>query len=538
MQRSSRLLVLALALIAASCSGSVSEGDNEQSKELNSPTSLGPASSTTTEVPDGLAFVDDARTLRISVPSMVFVAPHLVDETDPVSVLITDLLTDGLTERDSESGFAVPGLADSWEVSDDRLTWTFVLGDRVFGDDAPITAVDVVASLDRVASLGLSSLSGPNLWPIEGWDAASSTESSVSGIVAVDARTVEITLTEPFEPLPEILAGVSFGVYPAALGDIGSLPMSSSIRFLPTELWEDGFRMTGEPAAGEISAIEILVDPQGTLIAAGETDLAIGVDPDQPLGDLRGSTIQRSADAFFAMNAQLAPFDDVMIRQAIVHAVDREAIRAEFFADTGLMQGFVPQAVPGGSADVCGERCALDVDQARLLVEASPSRDIAFTIDYFVDEGDDDTEQRMAEQIASSLRDVGLVATARSHRSIDYGRRAANGELGLFRFGSVSTTLSAEADLGAMFHTAGRDNLSGTSIEQFDEFIAAARLETNPVVRASIYRDAERLLFTEAVALPLAEFRHHVAFTDALEAAGLEPDGSLDLDSIVFARSG
>jgi len=289
---------------------------------------------------------------------------------------------------------------------------------------------------------------------------------------------------------------------------------------------------------GEISAIEILVDPQGTLIAAGETDLAIGVDPDQPLGDLRGSTIQRSADAFFAMNAQLAPFDDVMIRQAIVHAVDREAIRAEFFADTGLMQGFVPQAVPGGSADVCGERCALDVDQARLLVEASPSRDIAFTIDYFVDEGDDDTEQRMAEQIASSLRDVGLVATARSHRSIDYGRRAANGELGLFRFGSVSTTLSAEADLGAMFHTAGRDNLSGTSIEQFDEFIAAARLETNPVVRASIYRDAERLLFTEAVALPLAEFRHHVAFTDALEAAGLEPDGSLDLDSIVFARSG
>lgn len=536
MRRCLRFLIVAVALIAASCSGSASDSENQQSRELNSPTTVAPASSTT-EVPDGLAFAEDSRTLRISVPSMDFLAPHLVDETDAVSVLVTDLLTDGLTERDPENGFAVPSLADSWTVSDDRLTWTFMLGDRTFGNDAQITADDVVASLNRVASLGLSSLSGPNLWPVEGWDAAATADVLVSGIVATDAETVEITLTEPFEPLPEILAGVSFGVYPADTDDVGELPMSSSAQFVPTALWEDGFRVASDPVAGEISVIDILVDPEGTLIAAGETDLAIGVDPDQPLGDLRGSTIQRSADAFFAMNAQLAPFDDVMIRQAIVKAVDRDAVRETFFPNAGLMQGFVPHGVPGGSADACGERCAVDVEQARLLVEASPSRNIAFTVDYFAEDGADDTEQRMAEQIASSLRDVGLVATARSHRPSDYGIRAANGELGLFRFGSVSTTLSAEVDLGAMFQTAGRDNLSGTSIDRFDELIAAARLEANPVVRAAIYGDAERLLFAQAVALPLVEFRHHVAFTDAIEAASLEPDGSLDLDSIAFAPS-
>ena len=536
MQRVVRILLLVVALVAASCSGDASpETNNAQpgSRELSAP-----SSSSTTVVPDGLAFSDaSAGTLRVSVPAIEFVAPHLLDETDAVAVLVTDLLTDGLTERDYESGHAVPGLADSWSLSDDHLTWTFELGDFTFGDGTPITGADVVSSLNRVANRGLDSLSGPNLWPIEGWEAAATPDVPVAGLVSDGESRVLITLTERFEALPEILAGVTFGIYPEVAQEVDTLPTSSSAHYVPTAVWEDGFRVSGDPDSSAISTIEVFIDPERTMLAAGETDLAVGVDPDEPLEDLQGTTIQRSADVFYAMNAGQAPFDDVMIRQAIVHAIDREAIRAEFFPHAGLMQGFVPQAVPGGSADACGESCSYDVDQAQLLVDASPSRDVEFTVDYFVSEGDDDTEQRLAEMITSALREVDLVATARSHTPADYGVRAANGDLGLFRFGSVSATLAAEADLGAMFHTAGRDNLSGTSIERFDAFIAAARLEANPVVRASIYADAERVLFSEAVVLPLAEFRHHLAFTDVLESAGLEPDGSLDLDAIVFASN-
>lgn len=536
MQRVVRILLVALALLASSCSGGdapVSDNAEPGSRELSTP-----SSSSTTDVPDGLAFVDEGnRTLRVSVPSIDFIAPHLLDETDAVSVLVTDLLTDGLTERDLASGLAVPGLADSWTVSDDRLTWTFQLGDFTFGDGTPITPADVVASLNRVAAEGLDSLSGPNLWPIDGWDAAAAADVSVAGIIGDGESRVQITLTEQFEALPEVLAGATFAIYPEVESDVGTLPTSSSAYFTPTAIWEDGFRVSSDSESRAISTIEIFIDPEQTMLAAGETDLAVGVDPDEPLGDLRGATVQRSADAFFAMNAASAPLDDVMIRQAIVHAVDREAIRAEFFPNAGPMQGFVPQSVPGGSADACGESCRFDVEQARLLVDASPNKGIEFTVDYFVAEGDDDSEQRLAEMVASALREVGLIATARSHTPEDYGARAANGELGVFRFGSVSTTLTAEADLGAMFHTAGRDNLSGTSIERFDALIGAARLEANPVVRASIYGDAERVLFAEAAVLPLAEFRHHLAFTEVLESAGLEPDGSLDLEAIVFASN-
>lgn len=527
--------LLTFALLATACSSAPAEQDGAASETTSS---LAPDAPDVPgdSAPDGLAFTStEPYTLRISVPSMDFVAPHEVDETNSVEVLLTDLLTDGLTVRDSVSGIAAPGVASSWSSDEDGLVWTFTLGDSTFGDGSPILAADVVASLNRVADRGVASISGTNLWPIVGWEALD--DAPVEGVVAVDETTVQIVLSERFEPLPQVLAGVAFGIWPADPTVGATLPISSAIDFTPTALWDDGIRFAGEERAGEVSTIEVFVDPGNTMLEAGETDLAVSVDPEAPLGDLRGATVERSADAFFAMNSSIAPFDDVMIRQAIIHAIDRAALRDQYFPNAGLMQGFVPQHVLGGVPDACGAACEFDVAQAQLLVDASPSRGVEFTVDYYVDESGDDFEQRLAESLVSSLRAIGLLATARSHSVDDYGARAASGVLGLFRFGSVSTTLTAEADLGAMFHTSGRDNLTGTSNARFDELIAAARNEANPVVRASIYESAETLLFGEAVVLPLVEFRHSMAFGPALLGAGLEPDGSLDLSAMEFAPS-
>jgi len=538
-----RLLALALiSLVAASCSSS--SGDAPQAADTST-TTTAPAT-TTTDAPEGLAFADEPLTLRVSVPRLDFVAPHLVDETDAVQVLVTDLLTDGLTVRDTTSGFAAPGVADSWSTSDDGLVWTFLLGNATFGDGTPIEADDVVESLNRVARQGVRSISGPNLWAIEGWEAVgvqvaesadpdAESATQVTGIVAVDAKTVEITVSQRFEPLPEVLGGVTFGVWPTEEAT-GELPISSSIDFQPSELWTDGLRVElPEQVNGEISTIELFVDPTNSMLAAGETDVSVAVDPTEPLGKLRGATVQRSADAFFAMNATIAPFDDPMIRQAIVLATNRTELRDEYYPNAGLMQSFVPQQVPGGVADSCGERCEYDRSKAQQLVDASPSRDVEFTVDYFLAENGDDSDQRLAEAVVSQLRSIGLLATARSHTPEDYGVRAARGELGLFRFGSVSTVPTAEADLGAMFETAGRDNLTGTSIERFDELIAEARSEPDASARADLYEEAELVLFGEAVVLPLVEFRHHLAFGPTLQGVGLEPDGSLDLSQIEFA---
>jgi ABC-type transport system substrate-binding protein len=532
--RASRILLLALTvLVFAACSG-------PEEPSLTAPADSAAPSTTGENEPDTLAFEDpvdelEPITLRISLPRMSFVAPHVVDETDSVQVLVTDLLTDGLTDRDPYTGEVGPGLADSWSISEDRLTWTFLLGERTFSTGAPIVADDVVASLNRVAQQGVQSLSGVNLSVIDGYDEVSIGDATaMTGVTALDASSIAITLTEPFEPLPELLAGVAFGVFPVDIDTTGALPLSSSRSFTPVAMWDEGFRVNAEGRDGIISAVELWVDPDGSLMADGEVDMALGLGDDDVQPGFNSSWAQRSADAFFALNHDVPPFDDPVVRRALLRAIDQSAIRDEFFPTAGVMRGFVPQSVPGGSPDACGDYCDTILRRARGAVRDTGAGDVPFTVDFFVDEADD-SEQALAESLVDALRGVGFNATARAHSVEEYGARIAAGDMAMFRFGSVSTALIADADLAAMFHTDGRDNVTNTSIPEFDALIAEARATSDSAARAAIYAEAEALLFSEGVVVPLVEFRERIVLGERVESAGLEPDGSLDLGSVVFA---
>src|SRR5690606_8369995 len=82
---------------------------------------------------------------------------------------------------------SMPMLADSYEISDDALTYTIVLREGLtFHDGADVTADDVVASLRR--------------WGELSGEGASSFE-NVEDIAATDPTTVTITMTNPFAPL-------------------------------------------------------------------------------------------------------------------------------------------------------------------------------------------------------------------------------------------------------------------------------------------------------------------------------------------------
>lgn len=517
-------------LLAVACSG----GDRAT---LSVPaTSSSPA---TSEDPAALAFSDedesDRGTLRISVPRLTFVAPHVVDETDPVQILVTDLLTDGLTELDPATGRARPALAEDWSVSADRLTWIFTLRSATFSNGDPIRAVDVATSLDRLAARGVDSLSGPNLAVIEGYDAVASGEAtSMSGVTAVDDVTLVLTLRQPYEPLPELLAGVTFGVFPVDIDTRGTLPLSSSVRFRPTVMWEDGFRMSAADTEDGIETLEVWIDPTGDLIDAGEVDVALGLDPEDDFAaSLAVSTPTRAASAYYAFNLNKAPFDDLLMRQAVLQSVDRTMLRDTYFPDAEVMDGVVAESIAGGVEDACAETCTLNGRAAARKIRRSESSGVDFTIDFFVDE-EDSTERLVAEELVAALRDAGLSATARGNSVDEYGELVASGELAMFRFGSVSTALVADAFLQS-FVTGSPDNVTGFASPEFDELILEARATVDADTRDATYAEAEAMLFDQAVIVPLVEFTHWVVHTETIEAIGLEADGSLDLESAVFA---
>lgn len=519
-------LVLAVALTAAACS------------EDKTPVSA-PSTTATTEAPSPLAFSDDEAderpTLRMSVPKVTFVAPHAVDETDPVQVLVTDLMTDGLTERDPVTGRARPALAEDWRVSADRLTWTFTLRPATFSTGDPIRAIDVATSLNRLAALGPESLSGPTLAVVAGYDEVASGEATaMSGLEVVDDSTLVITLAQPYEPLPELLAGVSFGVFPVDIDTRGTLPLSSSVSFRPTAMWEEGFRMAADETEGALEAVEIWIDPTGDLIETGEVDVAVGIDAEDDFAaDISEVAVPRSASAYYAFNVNTEPFSELLVRQAVMQSIDREQIRDEHFPDAIVMNGLIVDSVAGGIEDACDKRCTLNGRAAARKIRRSESGETAFTVDYFADD-DDAVEQRVAQDLVAALRAGGLNATARGHTVDEYGELVASGALPMFRFGSVTTALVADASLRP-FRSESRDNVTGLSMPEFDALILDARATVAHDVRDALYADAEAMLFENAVVVPIVRFQHRLVHSSAIDSISLEPDGSLDLDTLVFA---
>ncbi len=517
--------VVVLVVLLGACSG-------DEPADLLAPTT---STATSTSEPPSLAFADDEipdstlavelepRTLAISVPTFAFRSPAEVDESDPVEVFVTDLLTDGLTQRDAQTGEIVPALADVWSASPDRRTWTFSLGANRFSDGAPVTAADAEASLERVAALGGDSITGPHLGSIDGWTEPAA-DGDVRGIRAIDERTLEIELTTPLEDLPALLASVAFGVLPEVTPEQGALPLSSSMTLTPTALWEDGFRLEAAEPLGLVNAVEVLMDPELTMLEVGETGVAIGFEADEVPESIKTSASPSTARVFFAMNHAAAPFDDPNLRAAVVAAIDTRSVVDEFFPMSGPMTSFLTRG------DGCGFDC-FDPALAERLVADSPAGQTPFSVDYFVVDGDD-REQRLAETIVSQLRTVGFVATARAHPIEDYGRQIDAGNMGLFRFGTAGGAISPERTLAGAFGSDGVDNVSAFSDPLLDSAIGDARSIIDDRARLGAWENIDTTVLDADAVLSIAELRTPIAFGDRVEFVGLEPDGSLDLASI------
>lgn len=121
-----------------------------------------------------------------------------ISEGVPSANILRDLF-EGLTAEDKD-GNIVPGVAESWEISDDGLTYTFHLRDATWTNGDPITADDVVFAWQR----GVNPATGTNyaflLYPIENAEAISTGEEkdlSTLGVKAIDAKTVEVKLVGP-----------------------------------------------------------------------------------------------------------------------------------------------------------------------------------------------------------------------------------------------------------------------------------------------------------------------------------------------------
>ena len=275
--------------------------------------------------------------------------PHL-DPTSAAAGAIDSVLYsnvfEGLT-RFASDGSIIPGLAQSWVISDDGLTYTFKLAEGVtFHDGTTMDAEDVKFSLDRARAEDSA-------------NAQKALFASIADVEAVDASTVKITLSAPNGSLLFNLAwGDAVIVAPESIENIKQAPVGTgAFKFAN---WVQGDNITleknadywGTPAKLDKVTFKFISDPTAAFAAvmAEDVDVFAGYPAPENVpqfeADPRFQVIvgNTEGETILSTNNKMPPFDNVKVREAMAHAIDRQAIidGAMFGLGTPIGTHFAP----------------------------------------------------------------------------------------------------------------------------------------------------------------------------------------------------
>lgn len=312
-----------------------------------------------------------------------------VRSLDPVDVIANGLsggtelaaIYDVLMRYDPESATYEPHLAASLESTDDSTGWTLGLREDVtFSDGTPVDAEAVVASIERYLA--------------EDGGQASLWKRKVASTKAVDARTVEFTMTEPWLDFAYMLATApGMVVAPAASAGAEFRPIGAGpYTFTHYKEGEELLLSAnpsywgGEPALAELR-FRVVPTAQGTLdvVQSGDADLGVLREPhvikDAVESDLGGAMNVVSLGVGLIVNSREdAVTGDVLVRRAIAHALDPETIFARSYSGVGLpgTEMFAEESIwhtgTGGPE--------IDLEEAKRLVEEAKAQGFDGTVRY------------------------------------------------------------------------------------------------------------------------------------------------------------
>jgi peptide/nickel transport system substrate-binding protein len=323
------------------------------------------------------------------------------------SVLYSNVF-EGLT-RFMADGSVVAGLAKSWDISDDGLTYTFMLNEGVmFHDGTDMNADDVKFSLDRARA-------------DDSTNAQKGLFAGIADVTVVDPLTVQVTLAQPNGSFLFNMAwGDAVIVAPESIETIASNPIGTGA-FAFSD-WVQGDRLElvrndaywGDAPALESATFRFISDPTAAFAAvmAEDVDAFVGFPAPENLpqfeADPRFQVLvgNTEGETILSMNNQMPPFDNVLVRQAVSLAIDRQAIidGAMFGYGTPIGTHFAPHNPD--YVDLIANS-AHNPDRAReLLAEAGFADGFTTTLKL----PPPSYARRGGEIIAAQLREVGITA--------------------------------------------------------------------------------------------------------------------------------
>ena len=474
-----------------------------------------------------------------------------VDAQDGNSLVVAGQITENLVYYEMGGTELVPGLATEWSANDDATVWTFNLREGVeFHDGTPFNAEAVKFNIDRwndpnheFSHRDEGKTFVPWTWVFGGTIGEGSI---VDEVIVADEHTVEIHLNQPAPFLPAMFAAIYFQFdSPAAVQEHGAQYGTPSVGSVGTGAfqfveWREGESVTVErydnywdgPAGVEQVVFRPISEPTSRLaeIQAGTIDIAVLLNADDlPVVENNAELEIASAESelnvgYFAFHQTNEPFDDVLVRRAVAHAIDREAITEAFYEGLGVVaEDHIPPTMFGH-----GEPWPYDYDPERaqeLLAEAGYPDGFDTEIWYMpVSRPYFPSPQPIAETIASYLADVGINAELLTEDWTTYLNNYLEGKYPMYMLGWNADYADPDNFFYSFFGPTQEEELGWQNQEVLD-ILNQARQIADEEERAQLYAQLTGVIADEVPSIPMAHNRSLNAVRSNVDGFVMSPLG-------------
>lgn len=402
---------------------------------------------------------------------------------------------EGLLVYDS-TGALVPGIAESYEISDDGLTYTFKIRDDItFHNGKKLTSADVLYTYNHLAGMN-------------GEKAVSSKFASVVSIDAPDEYTFVLTLSEPSA---SFLAFNIIAVLPEGYDEQETSPVGTGpykfVEYVAGQrvVFEKNEDYYEETRAGKVDRVEVYIMTDASAIVAAlmsdQLDLA-GVSKENAalLGDefdLYASP--QNMVQVFALNNTYEPFSDVKVRQAFNYVIDKQEIIAGAHGGnaTELYSNFSP-VMDVYYNDELSDVYTVDIEKAKeLMKEAGYENGFDLTIKV---PGNYTTHVNTAEIIAQQLEQINVNVEI---ETIEWATWLEDVYANAQYEGTVIglTGKLDPNDVLARYTSTYAKNFYKYANEEYDKLIAQAAVELDNDKRVELYKECQKILTEDAAAI-------------------------------------
>lgn len=502
------------------------------------------------ETSRGSAASVDSHSLRGGSLRVILMEPTGLDPLyvdDMYEATITNQIYEGLVRLDEMCNLR-PSLSSSWTVSPDGLEYEFALRPGLrFSDGSPLTSLDVVVTLASILSPLKTDevFAEPYVEAIRGAADFQNGEAHwPAGLRAPDAMTVRIALDQPLSTFLPALTMDQARVVPW-WERIDLIPggLESAAEFVPPELIREAARPDPSSAeglaphgSGPFVPVEWQREHHITLVRNpyywneapgvdtlrfitrqtwdGEEVVRYFLDqradmtfvPRGRRADLEaaGARIEVSHElsvSFIALRVDHPPFDDLLMRQAIAHAIDAEGLAALDPEIAEPATGILPPGMPGYSPTP--RRVPYDPDAAReALSKLGYGPDNPAPPCTLFTTRSSDPNYRFDELIEEQLAAVGITLVTEYLEWTELDRGMSQASLGMFSIGWVADLPDPDSFFHFLFHSKGPNNLFGFADPEVDRLIEEARGKRT-ADRWEIYRHLEEEILRQAPMIPL-----------------------------------